>query len=52
MVEDFEYDILKLCPEECAILMENFMEKDVFESITQMEHNKASIPDGFPTEFY
>jgi hypothetical protein len=28
------------------------MEKEVFEAISKMEHNKASRPDGFLAEFY
>ena len=34
------------------ILTQNFSEKEVFEAIQQMEHNKAPGPDGFPAEFY
>jgi hypothetical protein len=28
------------------------MEDEVFEAISNMEHNKAAGPDGFPAEFY
>jgi hypothetical protein len=28
------------------------MEDEVFEAISNMEHNKAARPDGFPAEFY
>jgi hypothetical protein len=34
------------------ILKSPFSEKEVYEAISQMEHNKASGPDGFPAEFY
>jgi hypothetical protein len=52
MVEDFDNDIPKLSPKECAILIDNFTEKEVFEPVSQMEHNKAPGPDGFPAKFY
>ena len=29
-----------------------FTEKEVFDAIMQMKHNKAPGPDGFPAEFY
>jgi hypothetical protein len=29
-----------------------FMEKEVNVAIFEMKHNKASVVDGFPTEFY
>jgi hypothetical protein len=29
-----------------------FTEEEVFEAISQMEHNKAPGPDEFPAEFY
>jgi hypothetical protein len=35
-----------------VILTSDFTEEDVFEAISQMKHNKASGPDGFPAEFY
>ena len=37
---------------ENSILTSSFTEKEVFEAISQMEHNKALGPDGFPAEFY
>ena len=42
----------QISPEENAILTQDFSEKEVFEAIQQMEHNKALGPDGFPVEFY
>jgi hypothetical protein len=38
--------------EENNILIADFAEEEVLEAISQMEHNKAPGPDGFPTEFY
>jgi mannosylglycoprotein endo-beta-mannosidase len=37
---------------ENEILISPFLEEEVFEAISQMEHNKAPGPDGFPVEFY
>jgi hypothetical protein len=34
------------------ILISPFIEKEVFDSISNMEHNKAPGPEGFPAEFY
>ena len=42
----------QISQEENEILTQNFSEKEVFEAIQQMEHNKALGPDGFPAEFY
>jgi hypothetical protein len=38
--------------EENNLLTSPFTEKEVHEAISQMEHNKAPGPDGFPAEFY
>jgi hypothetical protein len=38
--------------EENDILTSIFTEQEVKAAIFQMEHNKASNPDGFPAEFY
>jgi hypothetical protein len=38
--------------EENNILIADFAEEEVLEAISQMEHNKAPGPDGFPAEFY
>ena len=37
---------------ENSILTSNFTKKEVYDAISQMEHNKAPGPDGFPAEFY
>jgi mannosylglycoprotein endo-beta-mannosidase len=35
-----------------VILTTPFTEKEVYDAISQMEHNKAPGPEGFPAEFY
>jgi arylamine N-acetyltransferase len=50
--EEVTHDISQLCGEEKAILTLTFTEEEVWETIYQMEHNKAPGSDGFPTEFY
>ena len=45
-------DIPQLNLEENEVLSAPFTEKEVFDAITQMKHNKAPGPDGFPVEFY
>jgi hypothetical protein len=52
LVESNVDDIPQLTEEENMILNGEFSEKEVFESILQMETNKAPGPDAFPTEFY
>jgi hypothetical protein len=52
MMENHVLDIPQLTPEENTILSAPFTEEEVFEAISQMEHNKAPGPDGFPAEFY
>lgn len=44
-------DIPQLNLEENELLSAPFTEKEVFDAITQMKHNKAPGPDGFPAEF-
>jgi hypothetical protein len=51
MVEEGNDDITKFSLVEGDILTADFTEEEVFEAISQMEHNKALGPDGFPT-FY
>jgi hypothetical protein len=34
------------------MLTAGFTEDEFFEAISEMEHNKAPRPDGFPAEFY
>ena len=45
-------DIPQLNLEENEMLSTPFTEKEVFELITQMKHNKAPGPDEFPVKFY
>jgi hypothetical protein len=45
-------NIPQVIVEENHILVEEFMEDEVRKVIFQMEHNKASGPDGFPVKFY
>ena len=51
-MESFSQDIPQLSSEENEILTAPFTEKEVHDAISQMEHNKAPGPDGFPAEFY
>ena len=51
-VEDQVNDIPQLSDQEKGILTANFSEKEIFEAVAQMKHNKAPGPDGFPAEFY
>jgi mannosylglycoprotein endo-beta-mannosidase len=50
--EEVTHDIAQLSNEEKYILTSPFMEEEVFEAISNMEHNKAPEPYGFPAEFY
>jgi hypothetical protein len=52
MIENRVDDITQLSEEENVLLTANFTEEEVFQAITQMEHNKSPGPDGFPAEFY
>jgi hypothetical protein len=52
MIENRIDDITQLSEEENVLLTANFTEEEVFQAITQMEHNKSPGPDGFPAEFY
>jgi DNA topoisomerase IB len=52
MMENRIDDIPQLSEKENVILTPNFYEEEVFEAISQMEHNKAPGHDGFPAEFY
>jgi hypothetical protein len=51
-MEDFVHDIPQLSAEENVILTSPFTEKEVYDTISQMEHNKTPGLDGFPAEFY
>ena len=46
------HDIPQLTQEENSIFTADFLVKEVYEAISQIELNKASGPDGFPAEFY
>ena len=50
--ENMTHDIPQLTQEENDILTADFLVKEVYEAISQMELNKAPGPDGFPAEFY
>jgi hypothetical protein len=50
MIEDNSHDISLLSSEENKIVTSGFTEKEVFEVISQIKHNKTSRPD--LTEFY
>jgi mannosylglycoprotein endo-beta-mannosidase len=52
LVEEVVHDIPQISSNENEILITPFTEEEVFEAISQMEHNKAPGPDGFPAEFY
>jgi hypothetical protein len=52
LIEDNNQDIPKLSVQENKLLTNPFTEKEVHEAISQMEHNKAPGPGGFPPEFY
>jgi hypothetical protein len=52
MCENTISDIPQISTSENEILTASFKEEEVFEAISQMKHNKASGPDGFPAEFY
>ena len=46
------FDIPQVSLEENDLLIPPFSEKEIRDAIFQMEHNKASVPDGFLAEFY
>lgn len=52
MNESIRRDIPQVSNEDNDILTACFTEENVKKATFQMEHNKASGPDGFPTEFY
>jgi hypothetical protein len=45
-------DIPQVSDAENELLVKPFSEEEVRQTVFQMEHNKASDPDGFPAEFY
>ena len=52
MSEDRIDDIPQVLAEENMILIADLTEKEIWDAISQMEHNKAPGPDGFHVEFY
>jgi hypothetical protein len=52
LVETYTHDIPQISLEENQILTSEFTEKEVLESIMQMEKNKAPGLDGFRAKFY
>jgi hypothetical protein len=52
LIEGVVHDIPQISAIENDILTNPFTEEEVLEAISQMEHNKAPGPDGFPAEFY
>jgi hypothetical protein len=52
LYNDANSDIPQVSSEENVMLTADFTEEEVFEAISQMEHNKAPGPDGFPAEFF
>jgi hypothetical protein len=51
MREEVTHNITQLSKEEQVILTSPFTEEEVFEAISNMEHNKALGPDGFLQSF-
>nr|ABA92062.1 hypothetical protein LOC_Os11g11010 [Oryza sativa Japonica Group] len=45
-------DISQVSQLENNALVQDFSEEEIKDATFQMEHNKASGPDGFPAEFY
>ena len=52
LVESEIHNIPQISVEENSILTSDFLEKEVYDAIMQMEKNKAPGPDRFPAEFY
>jgi hypothetical protein len=52
MDETLRHDIPQVSEEENEMLTDPFSEEEVKMAVFDMEHNKAPIPDGFPTNFY
>ena len=50
--ETLRHDIPQVSEEENEVLVAPFSEEEVKMAVFDMEHNKASGPDGFPVEFY
>ena len=52
LMEDQISDIPQVSPKENDVLISEFTESEVRDTVFQMEHNKAPGLDGFPVEFY
>jgi hypothetical protein len=52
MEEDRIDDIPQVSAAENETLIKDYSFEEVYEAISQMKHNKAPGPDGFPAEFY
>ena len=52
LIETRNDDMPQISPLKNSTLTSNFTEKELFDAISQMEHNRALGPDGFPAEFY
>jgi hypothetical protein len=52
LLENLRDDIPQLSTQENGILISGFTKSEVFEAISETEHNKAPGPDGFPAEFF
>ena len=51
-ISDRKDDIPQVSPLENTFLVAPFTEKEIRDAIFDMDHNKASGPDGFPAELY
>jgi hypothetical protein len=52
VLQNIMHDITQVSAEDNEMFTSPFTEKEVKEAIFEMKPNKASGPDGFPTEFY
>jgi hypothetical protein len=52
MNETLRHNIPQVSEDENEVLTAPFSEEEVKLAVFNMEHNKATGPDGFPAEFY